>query len=331
MPELEFSTMRGRLLVGVVVSSLLLAVCGGDSAESPQTTSPTTRAPDATTDSAAPNTTAMAQSTTTAAPTTTEASTPAIDLELVVNSTDLAPPGMTPVAAESGEITLDLLPPDSALRSLLGGFEVIDGYATVYASENGNETIIVAAARFRTEVGASESLQEFQRIRGEIGRADGPFIASVTGDPLMGTCASIDLLEADGPVVTLWLNTSDCHSERPELPPGVLECPEQLAAGESGEVVIVVPTHYEPFTWEIGPNDVGWLDDSPISVVETIEIEGAIGGSIFVDPDFSGRDRDTQLSVIFYSHSQLEAFGGSYRLGGPRGEAECTIRVTKAG
>jgi len=238
---------------------------------------------------------------------------------------------MMPVAAESGEVTLDLLPSDSALRSLLEGFEVIEGYATVYASENGDETIVVAATRFRTETGASEALQEFQRIRGEIGSADGPFIAAVTGDPLIGTCASIDLLEAEGPVVTLWLNTSGCHSESTELPPGVLECPEQLAAGESGEVVIGVPTHYEPFTWEIGPNDVGWLDDWPISVVETIEIDGAIGGSIVVDPEFSGIDRDIQLSVIFYSHSQLEAFGGSYRLGGPRGEAECTIRVTQVG
>lgn len=303
--------MLGRGAPGLVALLLLFAACGDgatqqENLDDQETTVPSTSSRDSS---------------------TTEDTKPVVDLASVVLASEAALPGMSPVPGESGAVTADILPPGAQLRVLLDGFGVLDGHATVFAGDDGGETVVVAAIRFSTSQGAADAFVEFENIRSDIDSATGPVVFAVTGDPLLGSCASIDLLELADSVITVWLNTSACHGIDAEAPTSELLCPAELAVDEAAEVTVVVPSHYEPLTWQTDSDHLFWIEGYQLILGEQTETGQEVHMLVTVTDEFSVEGTFADLKAVFTTFSDIEAFGGTYRLGGPRVEAECTIAI----
>jgi len=273
-----------------------------------------------------PTTTAIPTPTTTTTTTTVEE----VDLASVVLSSELTERGMAPVAGESGEVTTDILPAGSALRTMLEGFGVAEGYAAVFATEDGGETIAVAAVRFDTAAGAADAQAEVERIRSEIDSVPGPVILAATGEPLLGSCASIDRVQRSETIVTLWLNTTECHTWDEESPTTEIDCPAELAVGDTAEAIVTVPSHYEPLSWQTDADNFYWSEDYQLVLGEQTVTGEEIRVSISVTEERSVEGTDADLRAILFTYSDIPAFGGTYRISGPRVEATCTISIVAA-
>ena len=273
---------------------------------------------------AAPTTTTTAP----AAPTTTAPE--AVDLAEVVLSSELTERGLAPVTGESGEVTTDILPAGSALRSMLEDYGVLDGYAAVFATPGGGETIVVLAVRFETGDGAADALAEVERIRGELEGLPGPVILAATGEPLLGGCASIDRVERSGTVLNLWVDTTGCHTWDEESPETEIACPAELAVGDTAEAIVTVPAHYEPFTWQTDIDNFFWIEPYQLVLGPATVTGSEIRVPLSVTEERSVDGTDARLKAILFTYSDIPAFGGTYRISGPRVEAECTISIVAA-
>jgi hypothetical protein len=293
----------------LAVLAVLAAACGDDDTGSTEGTSPWSTA---------------------AAPASTEATEPPPpppDLVALVLASEVAE-RLTPVPGESGEVTTDILPPDSAMRLMLEGYGVLDGFATVFANDDGSETIIVAAIAFASVAGASDALAALEDVRGDIDSAGGPVVVAATGDPLLGTCASIDMLEQDGSALVVWLNTSECHTWDKDSPVVDLACPAELAVGATAEVTVTVPTHYAPLTWQIDVDNFFWREGFQLELGE----QTVTGETVTVSVTATGNaGSDADMKAVLFTFSDIEAFGGTYRVSGPRVEAVCTIPIVAGG
>lgn len=310
--------MSPRPAFALIALLLVVAACGDDTQQPADSTTVATSGTSATSTTV---TTVSAEQPTTTPP-------EPVDLASIVTGAGVSFPGLSPVPGESGEVTTDIFPPDSPLRELLEGFGVSAGYATVFASEDGGQTVVVAAVEFSSSQGAADALAEFESVRDEIDATAAPFVLAVTGDPLLGSCASIDLLEQTDAVLTVWLDTSGCHGEDAEI--GELVCPPQLAVDGSAVVTVAVPSHYEPFAWHTDSDHLFWIEDSQLVLGEQTEIEQEVRLTITVTDEFTVAGTDADLKAIFTTFSDITAFGDTYRLGGPRIEAECTIDIVEA-
>lgn len=296
-----------RFIAMLAVVALLATACGDDDTGSTEGTAPPS--------TAATSTEAK------------EAPLPPPDLEALVLASDAAA-RLTPVPGESGEVTTNILPADSAMRLMLEGYGVQDGFATVFANDDGTETIIVAAIAFESVQGASDALAALEDLRGDIDSAGGPVVLAATGDPLLGTCASIDTLERDGSALIVWLNTSGCHTWDQESPEVELDCPAELAVGATADVIATVPTHYAPLTWATDEDNFFWIEGFQLELGEQTVSGETVTVAVTAT---TGAGGEADMKAVLFTFSDIQAFGGIYRVSGPRVEAVCTIPIVASG
>lgn len=247
-------------------------------------------------------------------------------------STDL---DLAIVTGENGPVTVDVLPDGSQLRDLLESASVVGAHGAVYASPDGETTIIRAAVQFSDASAASDTVRD---VLGEVASSAAPgggrgvgthfattrvlFALAGSGADLLDPCVRIVDVEIDGDLVVVMIDVSRCHSS--DLGDRVypIDCPAVLEAADSAGVELAVPIHVRPFAWVADGDTVQWTVEGPV----TVSAGGhgsVVSATVSADAERIG---PATVGVRFERFSPLDLWDG-FRLGGGVVEGECVIDV----